>query len=310
MPNVLITTSSFGKHDPRPVSLLGEAGLDAIINPFGRKLTENEVADLIETHQPVGMVAGVEPLTARVLNSAKHLKVISRCGIGMDSIDMAEAEKRGILLKNTPDAPTMPVAELTLGLILGLLRRIHVADASLRAGHWTKPMGNLLYKKTVGIIGCGRIGKRLAELLSPFNCIILGHDCVEINDRIFRKNTLNGLLKDSDIVTLHLPYTNQTHHFINAERIRCMKPGSYLINAARGGLVDEQALLEALSSGRLAGAALDCLENEPYQGPLSKLDNVLLTTHIGSYAKEGRVGMEIMAVANLIDELKNTGVLL
>jgi D-3-phosphoglycerate dehydrogenase len=201
------------------------------------------------------------------------------------------------------------VAELTLGMILALLRKIPVADASIKANNWIRPMGNLLYGKTVGIVGCGRIGTRLAKLLMPFDCAILGYDPYQIDETIFKAVKLDTLLQEADVVSLHLPYSSGTHHFMDAKKIGFMKRTSVLINAARGGLIDENALAQFLGEERLAGAALDCFETEPYNGPLAKLDNILLTTHIGSYAIEGRVNMEMTASTNLVDELRKTGVL-
>ncbi len=307
MTEILITTSSFGKQDSSLLQILSENGLSYKLNPFARKLTESEVSELIEQHQPVGMIAGVEPLTRKVLEKAQRLKAISRAGVGMDSIDLQAARDLGIAVTNTPDAPTIPVAELTLGMVLSLLRRIHISDASIRHGEWVRPMGNLLHGKTVGLIGCGRIGSYLARLLSSFGCKILGYDpFIDKNDK-FSLVGLEKILSDSDIITLHIPYNQENHHFINAERIQNMKKGSLLINAARGGLIDEDALYNALSSGHLGGAAMDCFEEEPYAGKLKDLDSVLLTAHIGSYAQEGRVMMERQAVENLFQELKKAG---
>jgi len=307
MTEILITTSSFGKRDSSLLQTLSGNGLAYNLNPYSRKLTESEVSALIEQHQPVGMIAGVEPLTRKVLEKAQRLKAISRAGVGMDSIDLQAARDLGIAVTNTPDAPTIPVAELTLGMVLSLLRRIHISDASIRHGEWVRPMGNLLHGKTVGLIGCGRIGSYLARLLSSFGCKILGYDpFIDKNDK-FSLVGLEKILSDSDIITLHIPYNQENHHFINAERIQNMKKGSLLINAARGGLIDEDALYNALSSGHLGGAAMDCFEEEPYAGKLKDLDSVLLTAHIGSYAQEGRVMMERQAVENLFQELKKAG---
>ncbi len=307
MPTILITTSSFGKNEPDLLQTLRNQDLEYQLNPYARKLTESEVSELIEQYQPVGMIAGVEPLTRRVLEKAKKLRVISRAGIGMDSVDLQAAKDLGIVVTNTPDAPTIPVAELTLGMILSLLRRIHISDASIRRSDWIRPMGNLLHGKTVGIIGCGRIGSYLAGLLSSFGCTVLGYDpFVDKNDK-FPLVSLEKILLDADIISLHIPYNQENHHFINAERIQSMKKDALLINVARGGLVDEDALYNALSSGHLGGAAIDCFEEEPYKGKLKDLDNVLLTAHIGSYAKEGRIMMERQAVKNLFQELKKTG---
>ncbi len=306
---ILTTTSSFGTSDSAPIEEMQRLNLNVVTNPLGRKLTEKEVQALLEEHQPIGMVAGVEPLTESVLQSASALKVISRCGIGMDSVDLAAAKKLGITVMNTPDAPTIPVAELTMGMILGLLRQIHITDACIREGRWERPMGNLLYGKTVGIIGCGRIGSRLARNLQGFDCTVIGTDIASPKNTDIHLVDLNQLLVASDIISLHLPYSAQTHHFINSERLALMKKGSFLINAARGDLVDEVALLKCLNKRHLAGAALDCFEQEPYQGPLRKLKNVLLTAHIGSYAREGRILMETQAVWNLIQGLKKQGII-
>ena len=307
MTEILITTSSFGKQDSSLLQILSENGLSYKLNPYARKLTESEVSELIEQHQPVGMIAGVEPLTRKVLEKAKNLKVISRAGIGMDSVDLQAAKDFGIVVTNTPDAPTIPVAELTLGMILSLLRHIHISDASIRHGEWIRPMGNLLHGKTVGLIGCGRIGSYLAGLLSSFGCIILGYDpFIDKSDK-FPLVGLGKILSDADIISLHIPYNQKNYNFIDAEKIQKMKKGALLINASRGGLIDEDALYKALSSGYLGGAAMDCFEEEPYTGKLKEFDNVLLTAHIGSYAQEGRIMMERQAVENLLRELKKAG---
>ena len=309
MPDVLITTSSFGKTDSRSLDRLTELNINTVLNPLGRKLKESEVDELIRQHNPHGMIAGVEPLTRQVLERATKLRVLSRCGIGLDTVDLKAAEDLDITVTNTPDAPTIPVAELTLGMILSLLRQIHIADASIRRNEWQRPMGTLLLGKTVGIVGCGRIGSYLAKLLTPFGANVLGCDPACTVGDCFDLVGFPDLLAHADIVTLHLPYSESTHHLINKDRIQTMKKGAFLVNAARGGLIDEQALYVAVESGYLAGAALDCYEHEPYTGPLRKLDNVLLTSHIGSYAKEGRMMMEEQAVENLVREFKKRGVI-
>lgn len=305
MKTILITTSSFAKHDKAPAEKLEKNGFEIILNPHGRKLSEAEALQLLEQYKPDALLAGIEPLTAAIIEkAASHLKIISRCGIGLDSVDLKAAEKNNIIVTNTPDAPTIPVSELTIGMILGLLRQIHISDAGIRQGEWTRPMGNLLYNKTVGIIGCGRIGSRVARMLKAFECEVLGFDVMVKESDVFRMVDLDELLSFSDIVSLHLSYSEQTHHMINQERLNRMKVGAFLVNAARGGLIDEEALSQALNSGHLAGAALDCFESEPYQGPLKELDNVLLTGHIGSYAVEARAMQEMQAVDNVLNSLK------
>lgn len=304
MPNILITTSSFGDSCPALLASMEAAGLKAVLNPYKRKLTEPEVSALIDEYEPIGMIAGVEPLTRNVLERAKKLKVISRCGIGMDSVDLDAAQEFGMTVKNTPEAPSIAVAELTLGMILSLLRGIHVSDSAIRRDSWERPMGSLLYGKTVGIIGCGRIGSYVARLLSAFGCRVLGCDTVCTVGDCFSLEDVETILLESDVITLHIPYSPEAHHFMDNARIKSMKRGAVLVNASRGGLVDEEALYEALKSGHLSGAALDCFGAEPYVGPLKDLNNTLLTGHIGSYAKEARVMMEKQAVENLLLELK------
>jgi len=308
MDNILITTSTFGKNDPDVFAPLKEKGYQYFLNPYERKLTEQEVTELISTHHPIGIIAGVEPLNRNVLVNAKGLRAIARIGIGIDNVDQVAAKELGISISNTPDGPTIPVAELTLGMMLALLRKIHNSDAAIRRGEWVRPYGNLLHGKTVGIIGCGRIGSYLAKLLQSFSCRVLGCDAVFTEGECFSLVGLHEILTEADIISLHIPYTEENHHLINGNRLAQMKNGACLINAARGGLVDEEALYESLVSGKLAGAALDSFEKEPYSGPLKELYNVLMTAHIGSYAKEGRSMMENQAVQNLLESLNSTGV--
>ena len=309
MPRVLITTSSFNVEQNHGLQQLQLAGIHVTANPHGKRLTETEVAGLLDD-DVVGMIAGVEPLTRLVLSKAPELKVISRCGIGLDSVDLVAASEYGIKVYNTPDAPTAAVAELTLGLILGLLRRISRADHDLHQGEWKEHMGSLLSTQTVGIVGFGRVGRRVAQLVRAFGSSLLAYDmqAVDMPEYLERTN-LDGLLRKSDIVTLHVPLVPGRGYLIGRPQFAVMKPGAFLVNTARGGLVDESALLEALQSGRLAGAACDVFEQEPYHGPLAQLPQVLLTAHMGSYARESRALMEQEAAENLVRGLVECGIL-
>jgi len=308
MNRVLITTSSFGKDDSSPLNLLQNAGYETIINPHGRKLTEDEVLNLLLEVKPVGMIAGVEPLTTRVLQQAKGLKVISRCGIGMDNVDLDAARSLGIIVSNTPDAPTEAVAELTIGFIFNLLRKIAFLDRELRKGNWTKESGGLVRGKNVGVVGLGRIGKRVAEMLLALGAKVAGTDIQPDYEWLHRKQvpfiSLEELLKQSEILCLHVSYTENSEHLIGRKEMESMPKGACLINTSRGEIVDHNALYSMLTSGHLSGAALDVFDHEPYTGPLTKLDNVVLTPHIGSYAREARIEMEIQAAENLIQELR------
>ena len=301
MLKVFISTTSFAKHNSLPLKLLKDAGMDVQLNPYGRKLTPDEC---LRHYQDIdGLIAGTEALTADVLKSARNLKVISRCGVGMDNIDLEAAKRQGIPVFNTPDSPTLAVAELTVGLILALLRHIPGSERDIRAGKWHKRMGNLLRGKKVGIVGLGRIGQQVAELIVGLGALVVYCDPA-VKNAGYTSLPLDKLLSQSDIVSLHLSGEARDKPLLGAKELRRMKKGSWLINCARGDMVDEDALYQALQAGQLAGAALDVLTEEPYNGPLAKLDNVILTPHIGSYAIEARVEMEIQAARNLIAGLK------
>lgn len=308
--HVLISTSSFDVESNEALSKIVAAGLAIKSNPYGRRLSELEAIELLAEPGLIGMIAGVEPLSRMALSSASQLQVISRCGIGIDNIDLDAANEFDILLRNTPNAPSIAVAELVIGLMLDLLRKISMTDRAMRGHAWKQQMGNLLAKKTVGIIGYGGIGRRVALLLSAFGAKVLAYDVRDISgEQGVIVCDLEQAITQSDIVSLHVPYTLENHHLINDIVLNKMKPGAMLINVARGGLVDEKALLKALKTGRISGAALDCFETEPYNGPLVELDQVVLTAHMGSYAKEARQMMEIEAAENLLQGLLIKGLI-
>ena len=213
---------------------------------------------------------------------------------------------------NTPEAPRQAVAELTMALILSALRRVPAADARLRAGLWKPEMGRLLFGKTVGVVGLGGVGRRMVEMVKPFQVRLLAVE--KFPDRAFvrrhkvRLTSLPALLKAADVVTLHLTLDKDTRNLMDARTLGLMKPGAVLVNTARGELVDSAALADALREKRLGGAGLDVFDVEPYEGPLRELPNVVLTPHMGSYATEARVAMEAAAVKNLLAGFKAAGV--
>jgi D-3-phosphoglycerate dehydrogenase len=308
MPKIVISTSSFDVAASGALRSLASAGYEIVTNPHKRRLTEAEAIELLRDREVVGMIAGTEPLSRAALEKAGALKVISRCGIGMDNVDLGAAQALGIDVLNTPDAPTESVAELTLGLILAALRRIGEADRGIRAGLWRPLMGGLLRARTLGIVGYGRIGRRVATLADAFGARILACDVREFAPppRVERTG-LDALLAASDIVTLHMSSMPQKEAVFTKERLSRMKPGAILVNTSRGDLVDEHALAQALESGRLAGAALDTFSEEPYSGPLAALAQVTLTAHMGSYAQEARAAMEEEAARNLVRALDARG---
>ena len=306
MKKVFISTTSFAKDDMRPLEFLRKEGLEVCMNPLGRKLAENEIIGFLTDVD--FLIAGTESLTRKVFESAKKLRIISRCGAGMDNVDIQAATEFGIKIYNTPYGPILAVAELTIGLILDLLRKITLADCEVKAGIWKKRMGNLLHEKKVGVVGFGKIGQKIAELLTPFGVDISYHDIHDKQSLLCSFKKMDDLLSWADIVTLHCTASADGKPIIGENELKRMKKTAFLINTSRGGLVDESALYRALSRGHLSGVALDVFEQEPYNGPLMKLENVVLTPHIGSYAKEARVEMEIQAVENLLKGLRNCGI--
>ncbi len=308
MSKILITTSSFDLGNFHDVNALQDRGISIEKNLHGRRLTENEVADLI-SHDVIALLAGLEPLTEKVLSGAKSLRVIARCGTGLDNVDLDAAKKLGIDVFNTPDAPTQAVVELTIGHMINMLRGISITDSQLRAGNWSPIMGSLLSAKIVGLIGLGRIGASIAKLLAAFGSRVVAYDPKISQHPHAEMLPLTELLETVDIVSLHVPHNIETHHLLNDDSLSLMKPGSFVVNVSRGGLVDELALANALNSRHLAGAALDCFEDEPYRGSLLNLSNVFATAHMGSYARETRNLMEVEASQNLVSGLRKRGLL-
>lgn len=298
MYRILVTTSSFGKADSAPLDALKEK-CDVTLNPYGRKLTTEEFIALTEGMDAV--IAGVEPITRDALCRRRNLKVISRCGVGMDSVDQDACREFGIKLFNTPEAPAASVAELTVTLMLDLLKNVSGMNASLKAGNWNKMGGLMLGGKKVGIIGLGRIGKRVAGLLSSFG-VETAYTDIERKDSPLPFMEKDELLSWADIVTLHSSFCGEGQFIIGRKELALMK-GGYLVNTSRGAFVDEDALYDALRDGTLAGAALDVFQKEPYDGRLRELENIIMTPHVASSAKEGRAVMEMEAVQNLFKGL-------
>lgn len=302
---ILLSPSSIGKLSSKPIDILKEKGLEVIVNPYGRKLTKEETVQLAS--DCVGVVAGVELYDNEVLDALPNLKCISRVGVGMDSVDIPNAESRGIKVVNTPHGPTQAVAELALGLTMTALRKIGQAHHNLKSGIWKKENGYLLEGKTIGVVGVGRIGKKTAEIFRALGCEVIGSDLYPNEE--WAKNfgikfmELKLLLEKADVVILHLPGLSSGNPVLGSEELALMKDESILVNLARGGVLNEDALIAELEKGKFTGIALDVFSQEPYEGPLTKFEQVILTPHIGSYAKEGKIKMEIDAVQNLINAI-------
>ncbi|NLW01231.1 MAG: phosphoglycerate dehydrogenase [Clostridiales bacterium] len=305
---ILVSATTFSREiTPEAWEALERFATDIVVNPYDRPLTENELIELLEGVD--GFIAGVDNISAEVIAHAPDsLKVISRYGVGYDQVDIKACGQRGIIVTNTPEVNAESVADLAFGLMLSVARKIVLADRQTRQGGWPKTTGIELYNKTLGIIGLGAIGKRVARRAKGFSMKVLAYDpwidesyCEQHQITI---SSFEDILSCSDFISLHMPLTADTRHIINSETINRMKDGVILINTARGGLIDEQAVYSALKSGKLGGFGLDVFEVEPPGSSLFfELDNTVVTPHMASSTNEAINGMGKQAVQNLIDVL-------
>jgi D-3-phosphoglycerate dehydrogenase len=304
MAKVLITTVPFGDKNDLPIRQLEAAGIEYLINPLGRKLKEDELATMVGDAEV--LIAGTEPITEKVMASAPQLKLISRVGIGLDSVDLMAAERRGINVSYTPDAPAPAVADLTIGLMFSLMRSIHVANAQMHRGEWHRYFGRRIADLTIGIVGAGRIGGGVLRHLTA-----LGAGRLLVNDINPAACGFDGLLsieradkeriyRESDIVSLHVPLTALTKNMVRREHLMQMKPDAMIVNTARGGIINEAELADVLCAGHLSGAAVDVFCEEPYTGRLASIERCLLTSHMGSMSIDCRTRMEIEATEEAI----------
>ncbi len=274
-------------------------------------LSKEELIEKIKNKDAL-LVRSATKVTADVIEAAERLKVIGRAGVGVDNIDLEAATKHGIVVVNAPEASSITVAEHTMGLILSLARRIPFAHSSLKANKWEKKkfLGIEIRGKTLGVIGLGRIGSQVAKKAKAFEMEVIAYDPY-VTEKHAKNLTvkivsLDELLSKSDFITLHIPLTDKTKGLIGKKEIQKMKDGAYLINCARGGIVDEKALYEGLKSGKLAGAALDVFEKEPpIDNPLLTLDNIVVTPHLGASTQEAQIFASVVACREVLKVLRN-----
>jgi len=287
------------------VELMREAGFEVDLKT---SIGGDELAEIIGGYDAI-VVRSQTKVTKEVLTESGGLRVIARAGVGLDNIDFDEAKKRGIEVVNSPEASSNAVAELVIGFMLSLARRIPEADASTKRAEWIKRRlsGFELKGKTLGVIGFGRIGFLVAKKAGALGMRVLTYDVIieKLTDHVemvaAEAVSLETLLSSSDFVTVHVPLITQTRHMIGRKEIKMMKRGSYIINAARGGVVDEEALREALTDGLLAGAALDVYEEEPQRDiSLVGLESVVCTPHIGAATEEAQRANSTIIAEKLI----------
>lgn len=297
---------------------LKTVGHEVVVSEKDGVLTHDELIERLKAENPDAVLCLLtDKIDGEVFDAAPNAKIFANYAVGFDNIDLKEAKQRDIIVTNTPEVLSEAVAEHTVALVLAIARRIVESDRFMREGHYQGwgpllLLGTELKGKTLGIVGCGRIGRRVAEIMHRGFGMKVSYYDRQRNDALDSELSatftpeLDGLLKVADVVSLHLPLTNDTRHLFNADQLKKMKPSALLINTARGAIIDEAALAEALQAGTIAGAALDVFENEPAVHPeLLPLSNVILSPHIASATTEARNEMSIVAADNIIVVLGN-----
>ncbi|HOM25919.1 MAG TPA: phosphoglycerate dehydrogenase [bacterium] len=274
------------------------------------KVSSEELIDMITPYDVLIVRSGTK-VTKEVIEKGEKLKIIGRAGVGLDNIDIEAATLNGVIVMNAPEGNTISAAEHTIGLIFSLARNIPAANQTLKNGKWEKKkfLGTELYGKTLGIIGLGRIGKRVASMAKGIGMKVVGYDPY-VKEEVIRDlgvTMLNfeGVLKQSDIITFHLPLKDETYHLISDKEFEIMKDGVMIVNCARGGIIDEEALVRYLKKGKIKGAALDVFEKEPIESsPLFEFENVIVTPHLGASTKEAQVNVACQLATQIVDAIK------
>lgn len=301
---VLVTATSFGAQDPSLKARLEAAVGHVAYNPSGRPLKAAELLELLP--EVDGVIAGLDEFARPVIEAAGRLRVLARYGVGVDRVDLDAASECGVQVTNTPGANSAAVAELTLALLLALARRLCAAEAATRRGEWPRLNGLGLRGKIVGLVGLGAVGREVSLRLKSFGCRVLAFDPFVTPERAASVGaelvSLDELLPLADFISLHAQVTAATRNLVNAGFLERLKPGAYLINTARGELIDEAALLAVLRSGKLAGAGLDCFCREPLEAnhPLLDLPQVIATPHMGAHTDEAVNKMGQMALEDCL----------
>lgn len=309
MEKVLVTPRSFGRTDTSVFDSLKSAGYEVVLNPYGQVLTKEQMKSAIE--DVVGVIIGIDPLNDEVLSCGKKLRAIAKYGVGTDNIGKAYCASHNIHISVTQGANANAVADYTFALLMACARNLTVINDHCHRKNWSKIIGADIYKKTIGILGLGAIGKGVARRAMGFDMKVLAYDLVwdenyaAANNIVFAEPAT--LFGESDFICLHLPLTEKTENIINAESIARMKPTAIVINTARGGLVDEEALIDALKNKRILAAGLDVFREEPPKNEaLYALENLIMGSHCAASTTDASTMMSTMAARNLINDLKRT----
>jgi D-3-phosphoglycerate dehydrogenase len=290
------------------IDILKKAGMKVDYKP---NILTDELLSIVKDYQVI-LVRSRTKITREVIQAASNAKIIARAGVGLDNIEVTAAEDKGIRVINAPEAAINAVSELTVGNMISLARSIPLADSEMKRGKWIKKnlMGTELSGKYLGIVGVGNIGRNVGRIAKALRMNLIGYDPYPI-DRDYIKEVglivtdLNTLVQSADFITCHVPLLEETKHLFNAELISNMKSTAYIINASRGGVIDETALYNALCNGNIAGAALDVFETEPpLNNPLIGLSNVICTPHIGAQTKEAQELTSIVIAEKIIQIIR------
>jgi D-3-phosphoglycerate dehydrogenase len=304
---VLIATRSFGSTSEKPWQVLAEAGCDPVKADMSQPMTEARLIELLAGVD--GAIVGVVPLTAHVLAHAPGLKVVSMHGVGVDHVDLAAATDLGVIVANCPEANGQAVADLAIGLMIAIARKIPIVDQEVRNKVWRRHSGSELWRKTLGLIGLGYIGRAVAKRALGFDMTVLAYDPYVNREQVeplgVTLASFDEVLTTTDFLSLHAVLNEETRNMIGAAQFQMMKPGAFLINTGRGGLIDEEALVLALTEGQIAGAALDAFVHEPpWYSPLLELENAIFTPHVGAHTKEAIERVGILAAQNVTQALQ------
>lgn len=302
-PKILIATRSFGSTSTKPWDVIEAAGCEVVRADMSKPMSEARLIDLLQGAD--GAVVGVVPLTESVFSRAPDLKVVSMHGVGVDHIDLEAAARHAVVIANCLGTNNQAVADLAIGLMIAVARTIPKVDGIVRQGGWGSYKGVELWNKTLGLVGLGYIGRAVAKRALGFDMTVL------VSDPYIKPGEFNlpglefvgfaDVLRQADFVSLHAPLNDRTRHMMGIPEFEAMKPSAYMINTARGGLVDEDALCAAIKEGKIAGAGLDVYRDEPpVNCPLLELENVVFSAHIGAHTKEAIERMGVMAAENVL----------
>lgn len=308
---ILITPKSFPTYKHKAYPLLEEQGYEIVENTLGRTMSEEDIVNIAK-EDVVGIIIGIDPLPASVLEKCKDLKAISKYGVGMDNIDLNKAKELGIKVKNAVGTNNISVAEQAIALMFSIARNIPSISTGIKNGGWGRVIGREVTGKTLGLIGGGQIGKEVAKRARGLEMEVVIYDPYFKDETFLDKygiklnNNLNEVLSSSDFISLHVPATEETKKMINEQTLSIIKPTAYIINTSRGELIDENALYNALVNKKLAGAAQDVFSSEPpaKDEKLLTLDNFILTPHIGAFTNEAVEKMVLVSTMNLLEMLE------